>query len=382
LVIIEKMKISLKIKSFVTTVTLLLLSSSGYAANAQNYTGWRFFVTYFIFGLILYVFSFAFTPNGKKKIIFYAYTLRLLGSIWFTLSLYDLTIPGIIISGAVGTLAPPVIRQGFSVVSPFALRFFHAIKAIFVSDPKGIEGSVTYSPRGTSIATTFLLYAMYGHLGAAIILMVYFPQMDIELMTQVGTVIDIAGLVFVLVYFARLRIIVSPESITKKTLFGSTTVALTGSARVKYGFVFSGLRLKGSRAVHGAEVNAFGAIENGGKRISISRYMQNSNEIIEILISFEKKTITPYLLDLIKSGQSIDSGPLSQTLDEVKVGWKTIRKPLKDCHYDEKERLVIQSVSDEKRTVRIHRSNVWNPETTLELLRYIDLTRFEKQKQV
>lgn len=361
------MRVSLKKRFVLAAVTLLCLSSQAHAAAALS--PWRFSWLYLIFGLVLYILSFAITLDGRKKMLFYLVALRLTGAIWLGLSVYRLGIPSVFICGTVGILAPSL-----------AVRLFKAEQAIFVSDPKGIKGSAIYSPRGTSIATTFLLYAIYGHLCAGLIFLTYSNGMDAELMTQLIFGIDITGLIFVLAYFARLRIIVSPESITKNTIFGSTTVVMTGSARVKYGNIGVGVRWRRRGPVVASEFIAMGIIENGGKKINIGRYIRNSEEIIENLKSLEKEKITPYFLELMKSGKSIDSGRLTQTLDTVTVKGKIIHKPLDYPRY-EGERLIIKAVKDDNQMYLIRKSDVWNPEATLELLRYIDLAKFEQQRQ-
>lgn len=354
---------------------LLCLSSPAYAAAALS--PWRFSWLFLIFGVFLYFLSFAITLDGRKKMLFYLVALRLTGAVWLGLSVYRLDIPGVFICGAVGMLAPAVLP-------PLAVRLFNAEQAIFVSDPKGIKGSITYSPRFTSIAATFLLYAMYGHIGSFLVIIVFFDALlkSSELLTQIIFGIDLAGLISVLAYFAKLRIIVSPESITKETLFGSTTVALTETARVKYGVIGVGMRRGRRGPVVASEFNAMGIIENGGKRINIGRYIRNSEEIIEILKSLETEKITPYLLEAMRSGKSVDSGRLTQTLDTVtvKVKEKIIHKPLNNPRY-EGERLIIKAVKDDNNIYLIRKSDVWNPEATLELLRYIDIAKFDQQRQ-
>lgn len=351
----------------------LCLSSPAYAAAAVS--PWRFSWFYLIFGVFLYVLSFAITLDGQQKMFFYLVALRMTGAVWLGLSAYRLDIPGVFICGTVGMLAPVVLP-------PLARGIFRAEQTIFVSNPKGIEDTITYSPRGTSIATTFLLYAIYGHLGVFLVLLVYFSNMDSELLAQIVLGTDITGLIFVLAYFARLRIIVSPESIIKKSIFGSTTVAMTETAQVKYGNIGVGLRSRRSGPVDVSEYNALGIIENERKRIFIGRYIKNSEEIIENLKSLEKEKITPYLLDLMKSGKSIDSGRLTQTLDTVtvKVKRKILHKPLNNPRYED-ETLIIKAVKGDNQTYLIRKSDVWNPEATLKLLRYLDLEKYEQQRK-
>jgi hypothetical protein len=217
------------------------------------------------------------------------------------------------------------------------------------------------------------LLAPFMALGIAALLGMFIQNEPVVVGT--GVLVYLAVLGLIVAYYVRLRVWLSPDQIVKRSLFGTTTIPLNGNVRFKS--FTEGVRapfLGGAGVVIESVAGDDGStryyltIENEGKTIKLGSTLKGVHEVAHILREIELSHVLPRLCAALFVGAEVDSGALSQSNTQIRIGKRTIAKPLTRLPVVLGKFLYIQFMESKPRQVRVRMKDLWNPHATKALL--------------
>jgi len=182
-------------------------------------------------------------------------------------------------------------------------------------------------------------------------------------------------MIFTILWFVKLRIIVSPTLVTKRTLLGNTDIPLT----TETGFYYHMVRVHltqfdindkiGSALPMDMNTNITIRVKHGTQKMRITSGVKKASMIAALFHKFEMEKVYPHLFAQMKQGYEIDSGALKQDSSIIWLKGHRIHKPLQITPELKDGYLIIKSMEGNKsKRHRIKFRKIKNPHATIALL--------------